>query len=271
MTSFIHACIFILCVNFCLGLQCTYPVHIQLSAYELTLPNIEARLNNLRRTGGAICEVHMEFDCTTRILSIEFKQSTEAVHLRSIENVYIHTMKSFISDKSTNQTTTKTIIDLLCYSNDRCDQKFILEYFSQIIRIHHSYWTSIIRPLLTTGNSKKDECMIGIENQTKLCPNKACSWYYSTDTKFNEGKCENIDDRMLPMLKFNIIVKLYERQANSNDNMKPAAIRAIFDHSSSIQFSCKFSNCNSQYNGKLIQQVLQQHDDFWKMYKVCSG
>ena len=113
--------------------------------------------------------------------------------------------------------------------------------------------------------------MVGIENQAKFCPNTACSWYYSTDTKFAEGKCENIDDRILPMLEFNIIVKLYEKQANQNDDMKPAAVRAIFDYSSSIKFSCKFNNCNNQYNGKLIQQALQQHDDFWRMYKVCGG
>ena len=100
--------------------------------------------------------------------------------------------------------------------------------------------------------------MVGIENQAKFCPNTACSWYYSTDTKFAEGKCENIDDWILPMLEFNIIVKLYEKQANQKDDMKPAAVRAIFDYSSSIKFSCKFNNCNNQYNGKLIQQALQQ-------------
>ena len=83
MISYIHACIFILCINFCLGLQCTYPVQIQLPSYELTLTNIEVELNNLKRTDGVICEVHVEFDCTTQMLSYQTNQQIRQQQKRS--------------------------------------------------------------------------------------------------------------------------------------------------------------------------------------------
>ncbi|UJR27328.1 hypothetical protein I4U23_008621 [Adineta vaga] len=273
MVPFLRAITLILCFKIYHTIKCTNPVQIQLSSFELTLTNIKTMLNELKHIDEIICKIRIDFDYITRILSIKFGQSMELVSLRSVENVYIHSTISFTSDKIINQTSIKITINLLCYSHNHCDHKFILEHVDRLIRIDHHYWKSMIRPLLLIQNDSKDGCTIGMMNLVEPCLDKMCSWYYSTDTKLGEGKCENIDAQTLPMLELNTEIRMFEKQNehDDDDEMKTKPSQAIFRCYSSTQFWCEFNNCNNQHNGKLIQQIINQYYDLWIMYKVCRS
>ncbi len=122
--------------------------------------------------------------------------------------------------------------------------------------------------LIKFHESSLDECTVGKGDEVKPCYNTACSWYYSTDAKEGEGKCENKDPQMLPSLDITSEIRMFIKHKQEEES-RPS--RAIFNHRSSINFSCELNNCNNQKVGEAIKEAMIEQYDLWsvhKMYKI---
>ncbi|CAF4762378.1 unnamed protein product, partial [Rotaria sp. Silwood2] len=258
MVLLIHFVIFMLFIRVCNGIRCIDEIQLQFSSSELHLTKIETIFNSLKRSNNAMCQVYMEWDSITQKFMIKFGQSMTLPHLRSVENVYVHIYTSIISvnaEKKINQTSIKTIVHLVCYSNDKCDDQFVVEYFNRLIQTNYKNLESTIRPLILVQGDKKNECTIGNGDDIKPCYHNSCSWYYSMDTKSAESKCENIDLQVLPLLNLTTEIRMFVKHKEQEESEETKSIRAIFKHHSSIKFWCELNNCNNQKVGKLVKEA----------------
>ncbi len=116
-------------------------------------------------------------------------------------------------------------------------------------------------------NFSLDECTTGNGDNVEPCYSTACSWYSSMDTKQGEGKCENIESYMLPMLNLTTAITMFEKHKKEGEKeIKP--IRAIFKHHSSMKFWCELNNCNNQNVGELVKEAISKHYDIWAMDNI---
>jgi hypothetical protein len=144
----------------CNGIICVDETQVQLSTSEVTLQNMETIFNNLKSSNNMMCQVYMEFDSVAQKFTIEFGRSVKFSRLRSVENTYIHIVTSIISanpEKTMNQTSIKTTIHLVCYSNDRCDRQLVLEYANRLIKTNYINLEFGIRPLLLVQGDKESK------------------------------------------------------------------------------------------------------------------
>jgi hypothetical protein len=105
-----------------------------------------------------MCQAYMEFDSIDQKLMIEFGQTTQLPRLRSVENVYIHIVTSISAanpEEEMNQTSIKTTLYLVCYSNDGCDRQLILEYIDRLVKTNYRNLEFMVRPLILVHDDKK--------------------------------------------------------------------------------------------------------------------
>lgn len=157
--SAIHFIAFMLFLATCNGIKCIDKIQVKLSTSEVMLNSIETFFNDMKTSTSKMCQVYMEFDSITQIFTIEFNQSIKSPRLRSIENTYIHIATSIKSanegKKESNQTSIKTKIHMVCYSNNECDRQLVLEHINWLIQTNYQNLESIIRPLLLVQGEKK--------------------------------------------------------------------------------------------------------------------
>jgi hypothetical protein len=142
----------------CNGIICVDETQVQLSTSEATLKNIETIFNDLKTSDNMMCQVYMEFDSIAQKFTLEFGQSVKFPRLRSVENTYIHIVTSIMSanpETTVDQASIKTVVRLVCYSNDKCDRQLVLEHMNWLIRTNYRNLESIIRPLLLVQGDKQ--------------------------------------------------------------------------------------------------------------------
>ncbi|CAF0895837.1 unnamed protein product [Adineta steineri] len=274
MVSFIHMIVSILFLEGYHSIKCVDQIQLQLSSSEMTLLNNETIFKNLKSIDRTMCQVYVEFDFINQKLIIKFGQSMEFPRLRSVENTYINIVTSMASvnfEKKINQTSIKTKINLICYSNHKCDQQLIFEILDRLIKTNYKDLESHIRSLIFVQKIKTNKCTVGNDNNTEFCSGTACSWYHSLNTKQNEGKCEHVPLRVLPMIELNTEIRMFEKLKIRNGEIESNPIRAVFKHQSSIKFWCKLNNCNNHKIGKLVKEVVNKYYDLWTIYKVCKS
>ncbi|CAF3433353.1 unnamed protein product [Rotaria sp. Silwood1] len=201
-----------LCITVCNGIKCVDKIQLQLSSAELSLTKIETILNRLKCSNSTMCQAYMEWDFIAQKLMIKFGQSMELPHLRTVENVYVHIFTSIIShnsEKEINQSSIKAIVHLVCYSNDKCDNQFVVEYYNRLVKTNYKNLESLIHPFIQVQGDKKNECTVGNGDDVEPCYRNSCSRYYSMDTTLVEGKCENIDLHALPMLDLTTEIRMF--------------------------------------------------------------
>jgi hypothetical protein len=119
-----------------------------------------------------------------------------------------------------------------------------------------------------SSNFSLDECTIGNGDNVKPCYNTACSWYYSIEKKQSEGKCENIDSHILPILNLTTEITLFEKHKNKEEEEETEPVRAIFKHNSSMKFWCELNNCNNQQVGELVKEAVNKQYNIWTMHTI---
>ncbi|CAF3628938.1 unnamed protein product [Rotaria socialis] len=251
------------------GIKCIDDIQMQFYSSEVNLTKVMKTLSNLKSSDKKKCQVYIELNSVTKDLVIQFDQSMQLPRLRSFENVHVQISTSITSanpEKTTSQTSINTTVYITCQSNDECDTQFIEEYLTWLIKKNYRNLESSIRPLILVQGEKKNECTIGNGDNVKPCYNNSCSWYYSVDTTLGEGKCENTDLHVLPMLQLTINIRMFVKH-KEQDEMKPA--RAIFKHRLSIKFWCELSNCNNEKVGKLVEETVSKQYDLWTICKTC--
>jgi len=142
----------------CNGIICVDETQVQLSTSEVSLNNIQTIFNDLKASDNSMCQVYMEFDSITQKFTLEFGQSLKFPRLRSVENTYIHILTSIMSanpEKTADQTSIKTVVHLVCYSNDGCDRQLVFEHMNWLIKTNYRNLESIIRPLLLVQGEKQ--------------------------------------------------------------------------------------------------------------------
>ena len=112
-----------------------------------------------------------------------------------------------------------------------------------------------------------DECTVGSGNIVQPCDTNACSWYYSMNTKQSEGKCEDISSPVLPILKLNSEIRLFEKLRRPDEN-EAEPVRAIFKHEFAVKLWCKLNNCNNQAVQDLIREAVSKENDLCATHTV---
>ena len=138
----------------CNGIKCVDEIQVQLSTAEIT----ERVFNDLKISNNNMCKAYMEFDSIAQKFTIKFGQFVEFPRLRSVENTYIHIVTSIVSanpEKNVNQTSIKTTIYLVCYSNDGCDRQLVLEHINWLTKTDYKNLEATIRPLILVQGDKK--------------------------------------------------------------------------------------------------------------------
>jgi hypothetical protein len=135
----------------CNGIKCVDEIQMQLSTTEIASTGMATAFHDLKTSSSMKCQVRMEFDSIAQKFTINFGQSLVVPRLRSIENTYIHIATSIIplhSEMDVNQTSIKTIVHFVCYSNDQCDRQLVLEHVNWLINTNYKSLESTIRPLM---------------------------------------------------------------------------------------------------------------------------
>ena len=283
MMSLTHFIFYMLVLTTCNGIKCVDKIQMQLLTSEIASTGMKTIFRDLKTTSSMSCQVHMEFDSIAQKFTINFGQHLVVPRLRSIENTYIQITTSIIaaqSEMDMNQTSIKTVVRIVCYSNDQCDRQLVQEHINRLITTNYTDLESIIRPMMLVQGDKKsknnsinlyrlrnlhtffylDECTVGSENTVQPCDTNACSWYYSMNTKQSEGKCESVSSPILPILKLTNEIRMFEKLKKQEDNeTKP--IRAIFKNELSIKLWCELNNCNNQEVRDLIKDVVSKDND----------
>jgi len=142
----------------CNGIICVDEIQVQLSTSEAILKNIETIFNDLKTNDNMMCQVYMEFDSIAQKFTLEFGQSVKFPRLRSVENTYIHIVTSIMSanpETTVDQPSIKTVVHLVCYSNDGCDRQLVFEHMNWLIKTNYRNLESVIRPLLLVQGEKQ--------------------------------------------------------------------------------------------------------------------
>jgi hypothetical protein len=153
-----HFIIFMLFLTTCNGINCVDKTQVQFSTSEVISNNIKSIFDDLKTSASMKCQVHMEFDSIAQKFTIKFGQSVDFPRLRSVENTYIHITTSIVStnpEKKVNQASIKTIVHLICYSNNGCDRQLVIEHMNWLITTNYKTLESIIRPLILVQGDKK--------------------------------------------------------------------------------------------------------------------
>ncbi len=151
MMSPTHFIFFMLLLTTCNGIKCVDEIQMQLSTTEIASTGMATVFHDLKTSSSMKCQVRMEFDSIAQKFTINFGQSLVVPRLRSIENTYIHIATSITpahSEMNVNQTSIKTIVHFVCYSNDQCDRQLVLEHVNWLINTNYKSLESTIRPLM---------------------------------------------------------------------------------------------------------------------------
>ena len=160
MMPLVHIILFTLVLTTCNGIKCIEKVQMEFSTSEIASIDMKTIFHGLKTINSMSCQVHMEFDSIAQKFTINFGQHLVVPRLRSIENTYIQMTTSIIaahSEMDMNQTSIKTVVRIVCYSNNQCDRQLVFEHINRLITTNYTDLESIIRPMTFVQDEKKSK------------------------------------------------------------------------------------------------------------------
>jgi uncharacterized Ntn-hydrolase superfamily protein len=90
------------------------------------------------------------------------------------------------------------------------------------------------------------------------------------DMKQGQGKCENIDSHVLPILDLVTEITFFEKYKNENkeEEKESEFVRGIWKYNSSMKFWCELNNCNNENVGQQIKEAVSKQYDIWATHEI---
>ena len=154
----------------CGSVECLQGDAVYLSSSDLTVDHLEEALKSLPTDALAVCQVSMVFDFRSRRFTMEFQAAMSFRRRRSVENTYTYISTSIgldHSEQNPNQTSLKTKVDLVCYSDDACDRVLIFVYFQWMISADYAELELAIHPWILLADTKTSKHCV-LETDTDL-------------------------------------------------------------------------------------------------------
>lgn len=84
--------------------------------------------------------------------------------------------------------------------------------------------------------------------------------------KQGEGKCENIDSHVLPILDLVTEITFFEKY--KSEEKESECVRGIRKYNSSMKFWCELNNCNNENVAQQIKEAVSKQYDIWATNKI---